>query len=131
MKTHEMIRDIREGETYEIASGEFAGSGVALQEFGEFASKVLVWTEKDGLASDDARFTVNEGTLAYEWRKRTPAVTVDFAKAFAAYERGARITSQVTNETVSKTFYGNSAPFTADEIRGQWIVEGDGEYWWE
>jgi hypothetical protein len=71
LKTWEMIRNIREGGTYEIASGEYEGSGVSLTT-GEYgASGTLTWTERDDIVEEcDLDFRITAVTMSYEWRKR-------------------------------------------------------------
>ncbi|NOU98421.1 hypothetical protein [Paenibacillus planticolens] len=133
LKTWEMIRDIREGETYEVAAGQFEGCGVTYANYSNYASKVLVW-DAPQYFKDVELFVAARGICeGYEWRKRTPAITVDFTKAFAAYEKGASIKPASWlehNPPYMKANEGNH-DFRAEDIRGKWIVEGDGEYWWE
>lgn len=129
MKTHEMLRDIREGETYEVASGRFEGSSVTFARYGNYASKALVWNKDRYLEDIDTFVPTTEILANYEWRKRTPAtVVVDFAKAFAAYEKGATIRPEKSSANYSQ---GTGCVFHPADIRGKWIVEGDAEYWWE
>lgn len=114
LKTWEMLRDIREGETYESdelgyyvvcdSDGYIQYRGVAIAELtGPFLSKT--------------------------WRKRQPHVIVDFAKAFAAYEKGATIRPESSSST--KYSRGTGCTFHPADIRGKWIVEGVAVYWWE
>jgi hypothetical protein len=121
MKTWEMLRDIREGDMYEVAKGPFEGSAVAFATYSTYASKVLMWNA-DRYFDEAETFVATTAILDnYDWRKRQQLV--DFPTAFAAYERGARITSQVTGDWVQKDSGILSDAFSTNEIRGKWTIE--------
>ncbi|UKS30222.1 hypothetical protein LOZ80_15280 [Paenibacillus sp. HWE-109] len=120
MKTWEMLRDIREGETYEVASGPFEGSAVTFTAYANYASKALVWNDPRFFQDVETFVPTTDILASYEWRKRQQLV--DFATAFAAYEKGAWIKSEVTGDRGLKKD-GWRIIFREDEIRGKWIIE--------
>ncbi|MEW9698021.1 hypothetical protein [Paenibacillus sp. SI8] len=109
MKTWEMIRSIREGETYETVT-----------------DACYFVTKRDGhlCFRDDLVAQMTAQLLSKEWRKRQPPV--DFMEAFAAYEEGARITSQVTGESFKLRDEGDL--FEDCEIRGKWTIVKEAQY---
>lgn len=104
MKTWEMLRDIREGETYEADPYYVVTC---------FNGGVRFGSVDGELAELSAYF------LARSWRKRQQLV--DFTTAFAAYEKGATIRPEKSSANYSP---GTGCVFHPSDIREKWTIEG-------